>query len=116
LVRKPIAQIVRRSARFDFANRSTCDGQRSFGLGDRDQETSGKLAFTGPVRAALARSGFTELLIDADDAELVGGLDWEHRDPFDRMLIAQCLNRTLSIVTAAEILSRRRDVPVVRAG
>jgi PIN domain nuclease of toxin-antitoxin system len=76
----------------------------------------GKLTFDGSVRAALAKSGFTEVLVNADDAELAGGLDWDHKDPFDRMLIAQCLNRTLGIVTADKVLSRRRDVAVVWAG
>jgi PIN domain nuclease of toxin-antitoxin system len=76
----------------------------------------GKLAFTGPIRAAVAKAGFAELLINADDAELAGDLDWDHKDPFDRMLIAQCLTRALTLVTADEILGRRRDVPVVWAG
>ena len=76
----------------------------------------GKLAFTGPIRAAVAKSGFTELLINADDAELAGDLDWDHKNPFDRMLIAQCLTRALSLVAADEVLGRRRDVPVVWAG
>jgi PIN domain nuclease of toxin-antitoxin system len=31
----------------------------------------------------------TELPIDANDATLAGRLPWEHKDPFDRAIVAQ---------------------------
>ena len=77
---------------------------------------AGKLIFTGSPRAAAKAAGFVELPIDAADAELAGSLDWDHRDPFDRMLAAQCLNRALSLVTADEALRGRGDIGVVWAG
>ena len=76
---------------------------------------AGKLAFNGPLRAAAADSGLLELAIDAADAETAGALDWEHRDPFDRMLVAQCLNRSLTLVTADAKLRARGDIPVLSA-
>ena len=76
---------------------------------------AGKLAFDGPLRAAAADSGLLELDIDAADAEIAGALDWDHRDPFDRMLVAQCLNRSLTLVTADANLRARNDIPVLAA-
>ena len=74
-----------------------------------------KLAFVGPLRAAAADSGLSELGIDASDGELAGALDWDHRDPFDRMLIAQCLNRSLTLVTADAVMRQRDDIAILWA-
>jgi PIN domain nuclease of toxin-antitoxin system len=47
----------------------------------------------------------TELAMDSDDAILAGRLPWEHRDPFDRMIVAQATRRNLVIATSdAQIL------------
>jgi PIN domain nuclease of toxin-antitoxin system len=77
---------------------------------------AGKLQFQGPARAAAAAAGFIELPIDAADGETAGALDWDHRDPFDRMLVAHCLNRSLTLVTADAKLRARSDIPVLWAG
>ena len=37
--------------------------------------------------------------ITLDHALLAGGMAWRHRDPFDRMLAAQCLVEGLALVT-----------------
>ena len=67
-------------------------------------------------RLAARGGGFIELAIDALDAETAGALEWHHRDPFDRMLVAQCLNRSLTLVTANAALRVRRGIPVIWAG
>src|ERR1700756_4660868 len=41
----------------------------------------------------------TEMPIHPADAILAGRLPWEHKDPFDRMLVAQAARRNLTIVT-----------------
>ena len=76
----------------------------------------GKLAYDGSARAAAAEAGFEVLPIDAADAETAGALEWDHRDPFDRMLVAHCLNRSLTLVTADPALCGRSDIAVIRAG
>jgi len=76
---------------------------------------AGKLVLDGSPRAAAA-AGFLELPIEAADAETVGALDWEHRDPFDRMLVAHCLNRAMTLVTADAALRARSDIAVIWAG
>ncbi len=75
----------------------------------------GKLIYDGAPRTAAADAGLVELDIDAADAERAGALDWRYRDPFDRMLVAQCLNRSLTLVTADAKLRTRDDVPVLWA-
>ncbi len=49
---------------------------------------AGKLIYDGAPRTPAADAGFVELAIDAADAETAGALDWSHRDPFYRMLVA----------------------------
>jgi PIN domain nuclease of toxin-antitoxin system len=51
------------------------------------------------VRAATQRSGFLELDFTADHAESLALLPMHHRDPFDRMLIAQALAEEMAIAT-----------------
>jgi len=47
----------------------------------------------------LAAMAVTELVIEAADAILAGRLTWNHRDPFDRMIVAQATRRGLTIAT-----------------
>ncbi len=49
----------------------------------------GKLEAPRGLVAALEPAGFGSLPITAADAEVAGGLPPHHRDPFDRMLVAQ---------------------------
>lgn len=77
---------------------------------------TGKLVLNGSPRAAAKAAGFAELPIDAADAELAGALDWAHRDPFDRMLAAQCVNRAIPLVTADAAFRGRDDLAIVWAG
>ena len=77
---------------------------------------AGKLQFNGSARSAAAAAGLLELAIDAADAETAGALDWDHRDPFDRMLVAHCLNRDLTLITADARLRARGDIAMMWAG
>ncbi|HVJ56069.1 MAG TPA: type II toxin-antitoxin system VapC family toxin [Aliidongia sp.] len=60
----------------------------------------GKLDLAGSVVEAVERNRFELLPILPGDAERFETLPWHHRDPFDRMLIAQALERGLTIVTS----------------
>lgn len=53
---------------------------------------------------AIASSGFEELPITAQHAAMVNQLPDIHRDPFDRILIAQAISEPLVFLTADEIL------------
>lgn len=61
----------------------------------------GKLA-VAPERlaAAVPASGFIELPITFAHAVAVGSLSAHHRDPFDRMLLAQAISEPLHLLTA----------------
>lgn len=47
----------------------------------------------------LSARGIGLLGIGVDDAVAAGSLAWAHRDPFDRMLVAQALRGRLTLVT-----------------
>ena len=60
----------------------------------------GKLMFSfDPVEKAI-ESGFEFLDFGAKDPLLLGTLPFHHRDPFDRMLIAQSIRNNYPIVTS----------------
>jgi PIN domain nuclease of toxin-antitoxin system len=77
---------------------------------------SGKLAFDAPVAAAIAVNGFVELPMLALDAEAAGDLDWRHTDPFDRLLVAQAVSRSLTLVTSDRAIRSFGAVPQLSAG
>ena len=51
------------------------------------------------VPGTIADQDFDELPITVDDAARAGALPGPHRDPFDRMLIAQSLARNLPLIS-----------------
>ena len=63
----------------------------------------------------LRRSRFYPLTIAVEHAQRAGGLPGPHRDPFDRMLIAQAGLESLPVVTADPVFAAYR-VPVIWAG
>ncbi len=65
---------------------------------------TGKLVVAGSPTGAIGRNGFLELPILPMDAELAGDLDWPHRDPFDRLLIAQAMRLKAALVTADTVI------------
>lgn len=59
----------------------------------------GKLDAPNSLEEALATNGFTPLPINMEHALAAGRLPEHHRDPFDRMLIAQAQLERLTLVT-----------------
>ena len=60
----------------------------------------GKLTIEDRWARALTGLGFNALPVTAIHAEAVEHLPWHHRDPFDRLLIAQAATEGLELVTA----------------
>ena len=60
------------------------------------------------VAGAIAAQGFEEMPISVDDAARAGSLPGPHRDPFDRLLIAQALVRNLTLVSTDETFDTYR--------
>lgn len=54
----------------------------------------------------LTRNGVRLLGIGVDDAIAAGALDWTHRDPFDRMLVAQSQRLGYRLATRDEAIQR----------
>ena len=66
----------------------------------------GKLALDRPVttffREHVAANQLTVLPLSLDHATRVSELPFHHRDPFDRLLVAQCLAEQLPLVSVDE--------------
>ena len=58
------------------------------------------------VPGAISSQGFAELSITVADAVRAGALPGPHRDPFDRMLIAQARARHLVLVSNEVLFDR----------
>ena len=76
---------------------------------------SGKLAFDDDISLQVTRNGFRALDITIEHAVAAGDLPLHHRDPFDRILIAQAHLEQLIVVTSDPMFDRY-DVPVLSAG
>ena len=63
-------------------------------------------ALTLDITGAIAGQNFVELPITVEDATRAGALPGPHRDPFDRMLIAQALARNLVLISNESLFDR----------
>ena len=63
----------------------------------------------------LTRNGIRLLGIGVDDAIAAGALDWTHRDPFDRMLVAQTRRLGYQMATRDEAIQRFLGVAALHA-
>ena len=69
----------------------------------------GKPGFSADPRAlrkSLLNNGFLELLINSEHAFTAGGLPPIHKDPFDRMLVAQATVEGITLLTADATIAR----------
>lgn len=74
----------------------------------------GKLSVPADLREHVAAAGLHILPLDADHGLAVADLSLYHRDPFDRLLVAQARAEQLTIITADRRLADY-DVPVIDA-
>jgi PIN domain nuclease of toxin-antitoxin system len=75
----------------------------------------GKLSVPRDLRDHVRQSGLSVLPLHADHGLAVAHLPMHHRDPFDRLLVAQARSEQLTIVTADRRIAAY-DVPLVDAG
>lgn len=66
-----------------------------------------------PYSKHLDRLGVIRLPVSEDHALLAGRLDWNHRDPFDRMLAAQAMVESLVIITGDPAFAGCPGVPTL---
>ena len=74
----------------------------------------GKLRLPGSFFEALAPAGFELLPIALQHLEAYLELPMHHRDPFDRMLVAQAVHEQLILITRDRAI-RKYGVPVISA-
>jgi PIN domain nuclease of toxin-antitoxin system len=68
----------------------------------------GAEAFAAEFRTRVERLGFQELAIEVEHGQRAGLLSGEHRDPFDRMLIAQAQAEKMPVVSKDVIFDHYR--------
>jgi len=64
------------------------------------------------VQETVEAGGISQLMINMRDACAVGDLPFHHKDPFDRLIVAQARNHGLKLMTADSTLERY-DVDVI---
>lgn len=67
-------------------------------------------AASASLVAGIAASGFVELPVSAKHAAAVAALPAYHRDPFDRLLIAQAISEPMRLLTADALLKRYSEL------
>ena len=77
------------------------------------KQALGKLEIPKNFREVLDRQGFELLDITVDHAYAVGDLPLHHRDPFDRMLVAQAKVERLTLVTR-DIRLRKYKIRLIK--
>jgi PIN domain nuclease of toxin-antitoxin system len=70
------------------------------------KRTLGKLIFGKAVGMAIQQHDFLSLSITVEHAEWAGALPQLHRDPFDRLLVAQAQIEGLFLATVDEQILR----------
>lgn len=61
----------------------------------------------------VAEIGGTDLPVTAEHALLAGRLEWSHRDPFDRLLVAQGVVENATLVTQDAAIAAFSRAPVL---
>ncbi len=79
----------------------------------RIKEALGKLDIPSDFSLVLDRQPFEKLAIKVEHAHAVKDLPPHHRDPFDRMLIAQAVTEGLTIATHDPVFEKY-SVPLLR--
>lgn len=70
----------------------------------------GRLEFDGRVEVAVAEEGFEPLPITLVHVDALAHLPGHHRDPFDRLLVAQARAESLTLVTCDPLVQRYAGV------
>ena len=78
----------------------------------RIKQALGKLEIAPDFYNVIKQQGFELLSITSDHAYAVGNLPMHHRDPFDRMLIAQAMLEGFTIMTHDAIF-KSYEIPIM---
>jgi PIN domain nuclease of toxin-antitoxin system len=65
------------------------------------------------LAGGIAACGFDELSVSASHASGIALLPHHHRDPFDRLLVAQAIHESLHLLTSDLVLRRYTELAIV---
>lgn len=68
---------------------------------------------TRAYRQHLTRLGVESIPITDEHSLLAGSMEWAHRDPFDRMIAAQCMTESVPLATADSAFTTLVGVEVI---
>lgn len=75
----------------------------------------GKLEVPGSFDDALERAGYARLPLTFEHVRHLDGLPRHHGDPFDRMLVAQALSESMTLLTGdSQLAAYPAQVQIVR--
>jgi len=77
------------------------------------KEALGKLEVDADLDNAIEENGFVELKVSAICANATKKLEQIHRDPFDRMLIAQAIEGDMTLITVDGYIVQYDNVKVL---
>jgi PIN domain nuclease of toxin-antitoxin system len=67
------------------------------------------------IHRLAIETGFSELAVQAPHTFAVGNMAWHHRDPFDRLLIAQALSLPAYLLTSDNVLAQYSELVQIAA-
>lgn len=70
----------------------------------------GKLDVSADFEDALVQKGFESLPVMSSHTRPIASLPLRHRDPFDRMLIAQAMSENLTLITSDENIIKYPEI------
>ena len=77
------------------------------------KEALGKLKVDADLSSVIEANRFIELKISAICTNATKKLEQIHRDPFDRMLIAQALEGDMTLVTVDRFIMQYKDIKIL---
>lgn len=63
---------------------------------------------------AMVKNGFEEIAIRKPHLNIVSQLPIQHKDPFDRLLIAQAMSENLTLITHDEKIWQYQDLQILK--
>ena len=78
------------------------------------KKSQGKLDAPNNLLEEIQEHRFTPLHVNLEHAQIAGALPNIHKDPFDRMLVAQAITEKLTLVTRDELIPKY-DVRTLKA-
>ena len=101
LLPQRVSEVLDEAAGAQISAISLYEIRQKVRLGKWDQMA----AHASNLQNLLDAQGIRLVAVTAEIADLAGALEWDHRDPFDRMLVAQARIEALPLATDDAVLA-----------